>query len=68
MRRRFARVGGFLPAMNGGKNFNFLRDLLERSLLGQAGDGFQDSLLVRHGIILKRQAVFATETLPTCHY
>jgi len=62
MRRRLARVGGFLSTANGGKNLNVLRDLLERSLFGKTGNGFQNSLLVCHGIILKCQAVFARET------
>jgi len=33
MGRRPALVSGFLPATNGGKNFDFLRNLLEGSLL-----------------------------------
>ena len=63
MRRRPASVGGFFAATNSGKNFDFLRDLLEGSLLRQTGNSFQDFLLVRHGIILKCLAVFARESL-----
>jgi len=62
MRRRPARVGGFLPAPNGGKNLDFLRNLLERSLFGQTRNGLKDSLLVRHKIIIKRRIVFARES------
>ena len=55
-----ARIGGFLATTNGGENLDFLRDLLERSLLGQTGNGFQDSLLVRQGISLKCRNHFAS--------
>lgn len=59
MRRRPARVRGFFAATNGGKNLDFLRDLLEGSLLRQTENGFEDSLLDRSWIV-----TFQTEPLP----
>jgi len=35
MRRRPASVGGFFAATNSGKNFDFLRDLLEEACSGR---------------------------------
>jgi len=53
MRRRPACVGSFFSAMNGGKNLDLLRDLLEGSLFGQTGNSFEDSLLICRETILK---------------
>ena len=62
MRHRLSRGGGFLSATNGSQDLNLFRNLLKGSLLGQTGNCLQDSLLVRHKFIVKRQAIFARES------
>ncbi len=57
-----SRVSGFFSTTNSSQYFNFFRDLLKRSLLGQTRNGLQDSLLIRHETIVKRQTIFARET------
>ncbi len=61
MGSRSSCIGGFLAPVDSGKNFNLFSDLLERGLLRQTRNGFQDPLLIRHSCILKGRAQFASE-------